>query len=62
MCASHLPRRDQSVVHLPEISSEDRALKPTTVSVTNGVGVQPRGGRTLDSDGTQLEKVRDNPG
>lgn len=34
----------------------------TTVSVTNGVGVQPRGGLPFDSDGTELVKLRDRAG
>ena len=39
-----------------------RSKELTTVSVTNGVGVQPRGGVPFDSDGTELVKLRDNTG
>lgn len=34
----------------------------TTVSVTNGVGVQPRGVLLFDNDGTELVKLRDSTG
>jgi hypothetical protein len=37
-------------------------LELTTVSVTNGVGVQPLGGITLDNAGMELVKLRDNTG
>jgi hypothetical protein len=34
----------------------------TTVSVTKGVGVQALGGLVFDSDGMELEKLRDSVG
>lgn len=55
MYASRLP-----IIELAHIKQALIHWVQTTVSVTNGVGVHARGG-LLDSEGTELEKLRNNP-